>query len=326
MTRLHASLTAVLLVAGIAGHAGTALAAGYPDRAITLVNPYAPGGPADTLARTLAKSLSERLGQPVIVENRPGAGATVGTSYVSRARPDGYTLVLATSPGNVVGPLMQKLSYDGVKDFDFIAMVADQPVMVVTNAGTGIDSLKGLIERAKAKPGSLNFASAGTGGATHLSGELLQQRAGIQLTHVPYKGAAPALQDLIGGQVELAMLSLAAALPQIQDGKLKAIAYSGDQRSPLLPEVPTVVESGIPDFRFSTWYVLAAPKGLPDDIKARLNRDVNAINATPDQQAFLKAQDATAKPMTPAELDAFVAEDHTAMSQLLGSLKLLAQP
>lgn len=298
----------------------------YPDRPVTLVNPYAAGGPADVLARTLARQLADRLGQPVVVENRPGAGATVGTGYVARAKPDGYTLLMATSPGNVVGPLMQSMPYDGIGDFDFIAMVSDQPIMVVANADTGLTSLQGLIDRARQTPGALNFASAGTGGATHLSGELLQQKAGMQLTHVPYKGAAPAVQDLVGGQVQLGMLSLSATLPHIQSGKLKALAYTGSQRSPLLPEIPTVTESGIPDFRFSTWYVLAAPKGTPQAVVERLNQAVNAINATPEQKAFLVSQDATAQAMSPAELQTFVREDRDAMQALLGSLKLLAKP
>lgn len=325
MIRPFISLASVALAFCALSGAHAANANNYPNRAITLVNPYAAGGPADILARNLANQLETRLGQSVIVENRPGAGATVGTGYAARARPDGYTLLMATSPGNVVGPLMQKMPYDGIADFDFIALVSDQPIMVVARTGLEIDDLQELIDTAKKKPGSLNFASAGTGGATHLSGEMLQQRAGIQLTHIPYKGAAPAVTDLIGGQVELGMLSLSATLPYIKDGKLRALVYTGEQRSPLLPEIPTVHESGIPDFRFSTWYVLAAPRGTPQNVIDRLNKEVNAINATAEHKAFLTTQDATAKAMTPAELQRFVADDQAAMRQLLGTLDLLAK-
>lgn len=325
MIRPLISLTGVAMALCALSGAHAASEGNYPNRPITLVNPYAAGGPADILARNLANQLETRLGQPVIVENRPGAGATVGTGYAARAKPDGYTLLMATSPGNVVGPLMQKMSYDGISDFDFIAMVSDQPIMVVARTGLEIANLQELIDTAKKKPGNLNFASAGTGGATHLSGELLQQRAGIQLTHIPYKGAAPAVTDLIGGQIELGMLSLSATLPYIKEGKLKPLVYTGEQRSPLLPEIPTVNESGIPDFRFSTWYVLAAPHGTPKEAIDRLNKEVNAINATPEHKEFLTTQDATAKAMTPEELQKFVAEDQNAMRQLLGSLDMLAK-
>lgn len=325
MARPLVSLISVTLALGMVSGAHAAADDKYPAHPITLINPYAAGGPADILARKLAQQLEDRLGQSVVVENRPGAGATVGTGYVARAKPDGYTLLMATSPGNVVGPLMQKMSYDGIGDFDFIALVSDQPIMVVARSGMPFDTLQGLIEAARKKPGSLNFGSAGTGGATHLSGEMLQQKADIKLTHVPYKGAAPAVTDLIGGQIELGMLSLSATLPYIKDGKLKPIVYTGEQRSPLLPEIPTVNESGIPDFRFSTWYVLAAPKGTPQPIINKLNQEVNAINATKEQKDFLATQDATAKAMTPAELQTFVQSDQQAMHTLLGSLDLLAK-
>lgn len=325
MGQWFSGLAGLAISIGVLAGAGVAHAE-YPERPITLVNPYAAGGPADVTARALAKQLADRLGQPVVVENRPGAGATVGTGSVARAKPDGYTLLMATSPGNVVGPLMQRMPYDGINDFEFIAMVADQPVMVVANASTGFNTLEDLLEYARKNPGKLNFASAGTGGATHLSGELLQQRADIKLTHVPYKGAAPAVQDLVGGQVELGMLSLAPTLPHIESGKLRALAYSGSERSPLLPQVPTVTESGIPDFRFSTWYILAAPKGTPPEVIERLNRDVNALNATEEQRKFLASQDATAQALSPAELQAFVQADREAMHDLLGRLGLLAQP
>ena len=317
-----AGLLAALSFALPAAHAADA----YPTRAVTLVNPYAAGGPADTLARTLATKLEAKLGQPVVVENRAGAGATVGTGYVARAQPDGYTLLMGTSPGIVVAPLMTKTSYKGLEDFRFIAMVANQPVMLVAGPKAGFQTMADMLDYARKNPGKLNFASAGTGGPTHLSGELLRQRAEIDITHVPYRGAAPAMQDVIGGQVELAMVSVSAALPFIQDGRLKALAYTGAERSPLLPDVPTVAEAGVKNWTpVTTWYVLAAPKGTPQNVVDTLSKAVLAINAEPEHKKFLADNDATAQALSPAELTEFAQKDEKNMRELLGSLDLLAK-
>ena len=297
----------------------------YPSHPITLINPYAPGGPADVLARTLAQKLKDRLGQTIVVENKPGGGATLGTSYVARARPDGYTLLMGTSPGNVVGPLIERVPYNGIDDFDFIGLVGNQPIVLVAGAKMGINSMQELIAQARQKPGSLNFASAGTGGPTHLAGELLRRRANIDITHVPYRGASPAIQDVIGGQVQLAMVSLSAALPFVKDGKLKALAYTGDKRSSLLPDIPTMAEAGIARAEISTWYALAAPRGTPAAITARLADALAAINADPKQQQFLADQDAAITPMSPAEVTSFVKRDKATMTELLTSLDMLAK-
>ena len=298
----------------------------YPTRPVTLINPYAPGGPADTLARELASRLKDRLGQPVVVENKAGSGAMVGTGYVARAKPDGYTLLMGTSPGMVVGPLIERATYDGLKDFDLVGLVANQPVVLVANAKLGINTMQDLLDRARKQPGKLNFASAGTGGPTHLAGELLRRRAGIEITHVPYKGAAPALQDLIGGQVELGMLSASPVLPFVKDGRLKAIAYTGAKRSSLLPDVPTMAEAGIKNWNeVSTWYALAAPRGTPPAIIEKLSSALTAINAEPEHQRFLAQQDGSIDNMTPAEVTAFAQKDKTAMTELLGALDMLAK-
>lgn len=297
----------------------------YPNRPITLINPYAAGGPADMLARTLAAQLKNRLGQTVVVESKAGGAATIGTGYVARAKPDGYTLLMATSPGNVVGPLIQRLPYNGISDFEFIGMVGNQPIMLVAGANQGINNIQDLLDRARKSPGSLDYASAGTGGPTHLAGELLRRRTKIDITHVPYRGAAPAVQDVIGGQVELGMLSLAPTLPFIKDGRLKAIAYTGARRSPLLPDVPTMAEAGINWSEVSTWYILAAPHGTPAAVIKKLSEAVTAINADPEHQKFLAEQDASVIQMSPAELTSYVKKDKETMLDLLGSLDMLAK-
>jgi tripartite-type tricarboxylate transporter receptor subunit TctC len=295
----------------------------YPSRPITLVHPYAAGGPADTLARGVAQQLGTLLKQPVIVDSKAGGAATIGTGFVARAKPDGYTLLIGTSAGHVVTPLMQRIPYDGIADFAFIAVVANQPNVLVANPEIGVDTLQGLVALAKKEPGKLNYASAGSGGATHLGAESFLQRAQIRITHVPYGGAAPALKDLLGGQVQVGMLNLAATQAFIKEGKLKALAYGGAKRSPLLPNVPTMAEAGFAGAESSTWYTLAAPKGTPAAVVEVLRKAVTAINADPAYQTLLASLGAEGLGLSPAETTAFVQRDKVAMTKLLGSLDLL---
>lgn len=295
----------------------------YPSRPITLINPYAAGGPADTLARGLAQQLQTRLKQPVVVDSKAGGAATIGTGFVARAKPDGYTLLVSTSAGHVVTPLMQRVPYDGIADFAFIAVVANQPNVLVVNRDVGVDSVQGLIALAKKEPGKLNYASAGTGGATHLGAEAFLQKAQIKIVHVPYAGAAPALKDLLGGQVQMGMLNLAATRAFIEQGKLKALAYSGAKRTPLLPQMPTLDEAGMGGVESSTWYTLAAPKGTPPEVLEVLRKAVAEINADPVYQNLLASQGAERMDLSPAETTSFVQRDKVAMSKLLGSLNLL---
>jgi len=297
----------------------------WPTRAITLVNPYAAGGPADNLARTLARQLETRLKTPVIVENKAGGGATIGTGHVARAKPDGYTLLISTSAGHVVTPLMQKIPYDGVADFDFIGVVANQPNVLVANPSLKVGSVAELLALAKKDPGALNYASAGTGGATHLGGVLLQQRAGVQLTHVPYPGAAPALKDVLGGQVQLGMLNLAAVLPFVKEGKLKALAYSSRQRSELLPDVPTLAQAGIANAESSTWYTLSAPRATPAPVLQKLVQALDATLADDSFKQFLLSQGSERMVLSPAATTAFVREDKRQMTALLDSMGSLAK-
>jgi tripartite-type tricarboxylate transporter receptor subunit TctC len=297
--------------------------AAWPTRPVTLIHPYAAGGPADTLARALGHQLEARLKQPIVVDARAGGAATIGTSAVARAKPDGYTLLLGTSAGHVVTPLMQKIAYDGIGDFRFIAVVASQPNVLVAHPSAGVGSVQELIAMARKEPGKFDYASAGSGGATHLGAEAFAQAAGIKLTHVPYSGAAPALKDLVGGQVQLGMLNLAAAKPFIADGKLKALAYGGAKRSPLLPQVPTLAELGYGNTATATWYTLAAPKGTPDDVTEALRKAVAEAAADPAYQQALAAVGAERIDLSPVETTAFVQQDKAAMTKLLGTLGLL---
>ncbi len=315
---LAAALTILLAPAAMAQGA-------WPSATITLVNPYAAGGPADTLARTLARQLESRLKQTVIVDNKAGGAATIGTGFVARAKPDGYTLLIGTSAGHVVTPLMQKIPYDGVSDFAFIGVVANQPNVLVANPSLGVKTVAELIALAKREPDSLNYASAGAGGATHLGGVMFQQRAGIRITHVPYPGAAPALKDVIGGQVQLGMLNLGGVLPFVKDGKLVALAYGSRKRSELLPDVPTMAEAGVSQAESSTWYTLSVPRGTPAPIVQKLHEALDASLADPAFGEFLLSQGAERMVLTPAATTAFVQEDKRQMERLLASMGSLAK-
>jgi tripartite-type tricarboxylate transporter receptor subunit TctC len=225
----------------------------------------------------------------------------------------------------VVTPLMQKIPYDGVEDFSFIAVVANQPNVLVVNPSLGISSLDDLVKRAKAEPAKFNFASAGAGGATHLGAEAVWQRAGLRMAHVPYAGAAPALKDLVGGQVQAGMLNLSATLPLIEGGRLKALAFGSKQRSALLPQVPTLAELGFAGTEVSTWYTIAAPKGTPMAIIDALSKHLASMNADPVYQKLPESQGAERLDLTPAETTAFVRQDKEAMSKLLTALDLLGK-
>lgn len=324
MPSMISSLLAAAAALSIASVSAPAAAA-YPDRPITLVNPYAAGGPADVVARSLARALEKRLGQPVVVENKPGGGASIGTGFVARAKPDGYTLLLGTSAGHVVTPLMQKTVYDGVDGFAFCSVVAVQPIMLVVNPSRGIKTVPDLIARAKAEPGKLSYGSAGVGGATHLGAELFQQAAHVQLNHIPYAGASPAINDAVGGQIDLAMLNLSASLPFIRQGRLVPLAYAADKRSPLLPDVPTLDEAGVKGAQAATWYSLAAPAGTPADVVQKLSDTVRSVNDDPDYRRVMLDQAIELMALSPKDADAYVQKDRADMQRLLGTLGLLAK-
>lgn len=263
------------------------------------------------------------MGKTIIVENKAGGGAAIGANFVARAKPDGYTLLLGTSAAHVVTPLMQQTPYDGIKDFAFVSIVANQPNMLVVRPTLKADSVEQLIVMARKEPGRINYASAGPGSSPHLGAELFRERAGVDIVHIPYSGAAPAINDLVGGQVDMAVLNLAASLQFIRSGRLKALAYANGQRSPLLPDVPTLAESGVKGAESASWYSLAAPKGTPPEILQRLNDAVAKINADPEYSKLMQAQGVDLWNMTPAEATAFVEKDQATMRKLVQAAGLM---
>jgi len=267
----------------------------FPTKPVRLVVPFPAGGTTDILARAAAQKLSETLGQQVIVDNRPGAGGNIGAELVAKAPADGYTLLMGTVGTHAINPsLYAKMPYDHVKDFAPVILVAGVPNVLVVNPDLPFKTVADVVAYAKANPGKLNFASSGSGTSIHLSGELFKVMAGVQMTHVPYKGSAPALTDVIGGQVQLMFDNLPSALPQIKGGKLRAVAVTSTTRAAALPDVPTVAESGLPGFESSSWFGILAPAGTPKDIIAKINTDVQKWLSTPEAKEKLLGQGAIA--------------------------------
>jgi tripartite-type tricarboxylate transporter receptor subunit TctC len=281
------SRVALLLVASLA--TGTSPAQEYPTRPVRMVVPFSPGGSTDTLARIVGQKLTERSGQPVIIENRAGAGGHIGAEQVARSVPDGYTLLLGGVPHAISASLYSKLPYDMAKDLTAIAEVASFPSAIVLHPSLPANSVNELIALARARPGRLSFGSAGIGSPNHLSLELFQAMAGVSMVHVPYKGSGQLVGDLLAGQVQLASMGLPVAVPHVQSGKLRAIAVTGAARSPLLPEVPTVSEAGLPGFEVTSWYGVFGPAGLPADIVAKLNSEIGSAVTAPEVKERLAA-------------------------------------
>jgi tripartite-type tricarboxylate transporter receptor subunit TctC len=280
--------------------AALACAQNYPTKPIRLVVPFPPGGATDLLARDVAQKLTEAWGQAVIVDNRPGAGGNIGSELVAKSAPDGYTLEMGTVGTHAINAsLYAKMPYDHVKDFTPVILVAGVPNVLVVNPAVPANSVAELISYAKANPGKLNFASSGNGTSIHLSGELFKVMAGVQITHIPYKGSAPALQDLLAGQVQMMFDNLPPSLPQIKAGKLRALAVTSLTRAPALPDVPTLSESGLPGFDASSWFGILAPAGTPAPIVAKLNAEVAKWLATPEAKEKLAKQGANIAGGTP---------------------------
>ncbi|WP_454690410.1 Bug family tripartite tricarboxylate transporter substrate binding protein [Achromobacter aloeverae] len=251
----------------------------YPSHPITLVVPFAAGGGTDSIARDLARTLADRLGRSVVVENRGGGGGAIGAGMVANARPDGYTLLFATSTFVTNAAAGVATNYDVQKSFAPIALLGRGPLLVVTAKNLGLKNIAGLRELASKPDANLNFCSAGNGSINHLSGELFKQKTGAQMTHVPYKGSGPATVDLLAGRVQVFFATVPTILPQVKDHRVDLLAVTGKTRSPLFPDVPTVEESGVPDFDISTWWAVLAPAGTPQAIIDKLNKDVNAAAA-----------------------------------------------
>ena len=286
-----------------AAHADT-----FPDKPVTLVVPFPPGGPTDAMARTLAAEMKDRLGQPVIVENRAGAGGNIGAEYVARATPDGQTLLFGTSgPLAINASLYRKVSYDPVKSFAPVIQVGHLPNILVVNPSVPAKNVKELVAYAKANPGKLSYASSGNGASSHLAGVLFNASAGVELQHIPYKGTGPALNDLLGGQVSMSFTDVLTALPYVKAGRLRALGVTTAQRSQAMPEVPTVAEQGVPGYDVSVFFGIVAPAGTPPERVAKLNQAfIEVLDAPKVKQLFASQGLEPAPAHTPQQLGKFI--------------------
>ncbi|OAE99881.1 hypothetical protein AYJ54_31810 [Bradyrhizobium centrolobii] len=301
------ALVASFVVWGMSSPA--AQADSYPSKPIHLVVGYAAGGSTDLVARVVGQRLAEALGQPVVIDNRPGAGGTIASDQVARSAPDGHTIFMSTIANTINTSLYPKLPFDFAADFAPISLVATVPNVLVVNPDLPATNLKEFIALAKSKPGQLNFASSGTGSSIHLSGELFNMVAQVQLVHVPYKGSAPAVVDLISGQVQSMFDNLSSSLPYIKAGKLRALAVTSAQRSAAAPDIPTMAEAGLPGCEVTSWFALVAPAKTPKAIIVRLNEEVRRILGEPAVKTRLSELGADVAPSTPEELAALIASE-----------------
>jgi tripartite-type tricarboxylate transporter receptor subunit TctC len=294
-------------------------AAEYPSRPIRLVVPYAAGGPTDVLARLIGNYLGSDLKQTTVVENKPGAQGAIAAEAVARAEPDGYTLFVTAASIMVLNPLLyKKLSYDPQKDLRMLTVVTDLPVVLEVHPSVPATTVKEFVAYAKANPGKLNFGSAGTGGTIHLAGEMFKQIAGVEMTHVPYKGAGPALTDLLSGNIQVMFDTLSTALPPVRSGMLRPLGVSSVERSPDLPDVPTVVESGYPDYQVGVWFGLAGPSKLPEEVVQKVMASMDRALKAPSFRASLeKIGFPVLRPKTVAEINQFVDADRVRWSKVI---------
>src|SRR2546429_2575770 len=299
LSRLLAGLTVVLLPA-------LASAQDFPAKPIKLIVPFPPGGPNDIIARLVGQRMSEIVKQPLVIDNRGGQAGVLGTDAIAKAAPDGYTIGIVSASALVINPTMEKVPYDVTKDLAPVTLVTTVPEMLVVASNVPAGDMKELIALAKAQPGKLNFASAGVGGLPHLAGELLKLTASIDIVHVPYRGAAPAIKDLLGQQVQMAFLDLPVLLPHIKAGTLRPIALGARQRVPTAPDVPTTAEVGMPDLLIENWYGMVAPAKTPEAIVAALNRIANEAMADPSVKEKLADQGLTLAGDTPEHFRGFI--------------------
>ncbi len=300
---------AITLACGVlAAFAGATLvsAQSFPTKSIRMIVPFPPAGSTDISARAVAGKLGERLGQPVVIENKPGAGGNIGTDVVAKSAPDGYTLIVGTVGTHAINQsLYSKMAYDNLRDFTPVILLSTTPNVLVTQPGFAANSVADVMKLARAKPGDLTFASSGNGTSIHLSGELFNSMAGTKMQHIPYKGSGPMLIDLLSGTVNMAFDNLSASMVHIKAGKLKALATTGATRSPALPDVPTVAEAGLAGYDSTSWNAIYAPAGTPREIVEKLNREIGAILQSPETRKYFSEQGAEAGGGTPEQLGAF---------------------
>jgi tripartite-type tricarboxylate transporter receptor subunit TctC len=284
----------------------SAQAQGYPSKSVRLIVPFTPGSATDILARAVGQKLGDAWKQPVVVENKPGAGGTIGAGQVAKSAPDGTTLMVHSAAHSVNPFIYPALPYDTLKDFTQVAVIAGQPNVLVVSESSGYKSVADLIADAKKRPGALTFGSAGIGSGTHFNAEKFKLAAGIDVLHVPYKGTPEALTDTMAGRITYFFSPISAAGPLVRDGRLVALAVSSSRRSSVLPNVPTVAESGLPGFDYNLWVALFAPAGTPADVVDKINRDVTSVLAEPELKERLAALGAEPMAMSPAEFDRFM--------------------
>ena len=317
--QMNALGRSILVAAALAAAGAPAIAAeAYPTRPIRLIVPFPPGGGTDIMGRLVASHLTDKLGVQTVVDNRGGAGGIIGTELAAKANPDGHTLLIGSVSTISINPsLYPKLPFDTLKDLSPISLIASTPSVVVVPASLTARSVKDLITLAKAKPGQLNFASAGSGTSHHLGGELFKATAGINIVHVPYKGTAPAVTDLVGGQVSMMIANMPAVLPMIKAGRLRSLAVTSLTRSSLMPEMPTVAESGIPDFEVIVWYGVLAPSATPKPIIMKLNEHLKQMAGMQEVKDRLASQGAEAISSTPDEFARKIRDDMKKWSKIV---------
>lgn len=318
---LRRHLLAAAVAATLTG--GPALAA-FPEKSITIVVPTAAGGANDAMARTIGQGLSTALKQPVIVDNKAGAGGALAAEFVAKAAPDGYTLMLGYIATHAMNPALQKLRYDPVKDFEAVGLVGYSPVLMVTNPGVKAANTKELVALLKGAPDKYSYASAGNGTAPHFAAELFRMSTGTSVLHVPYKGSAPAVTDTIGGQTQIMFPSLFTAIPYVKSGKLRAMGVAGNKRSALLPDVPTLKEQGIADVDVSQWYAIFAPAKTPKAVIDQLNKALNAVLTDKAVEKRLEDHGADVETSTPEQLKTFVQQEQVKWRKVVDAAKLKA--
>lgn len=316
----------VALATAVTAHAQTAVEKQLSSDRFTIVSPFPPGGPVDTLARVLSEGLAKRYGQPAVVENMPGAAGNIGIDKVKRAKGDGHTLLVVPAGNLTINPtLMPNFPFNIEKDFVPVTMLAKAPNVLVAAPSAGIRTAKDLVAQAKAKPGTLSYASPGVGSGLHLAGELFKQQAGVDLLHVPYKGTAPALNDVLGGVVPLMFSNLPATLPFIKNGKLVALGVTEARRSPAAPDIPTLAEQGIPGVAVTSWYGLLAPAGTPPAVAEQLAKDAARMLAEPEVRERLKAQGMSEATMKPGEFAVYMRDETAMWARIIKARNIVAE-